>query len=272
MIGILDSGSGGLTVLRAIRKRFPSVDVVYYGDIANVPYGSKSQDELFALTARAIRFLREQGAERTVSACNSVSASLAISLFDAFSIGHLDLIEMIGPTVSMFKDSNARVLLCATSATVRANLYGNGFDLIGKTVQQIPIPDLASAIERNDSNDVLEGIIRDAFAEVDVSAYDALVLACTHYPLVAHVFRRVLGERIELIDPAEAVAARVESRWWPREIGEGKTHFFITKESDAFRNRVASLFPGYAEHIACIPVDASHAHVRNHALVSARKE
>ncbi len=250
MIGIFDSGSGGLSVMRAIRERFPSSDIVYFGDIKNAPYGSKSHDELFAHTIDAIKFLKERGATRIVSACNSVSASLAISLFDALSIAPIDLIEMVGPTVSSFKDSDARVMLCATPATVRSKVYRHGFSMIGKNIHQVAIRDLAGAIERGAPDEEIERIVTEAFAETAHEDFDALILACTHYPLVADAFRRVLGN-IEIIDPADAVAARVESRWWPQEIGEGKAQFFITQDSEPFRMRVGVMFPACVE---CVEV------------------
>src|SRR3989344_6221172 len=123
MIGIFDSGSGGLTVLKAVREEMPSADVVYFGDIKNAPYGSRSNSELSILTVRAIELLQKRGAESIVSACNSVSASLAVSLFDALSITPTQLIEMVGPTVASFRNSDARILLCATPATIRSEVY-----------------------------------------------------------------------------------------------------------------------------------------------------
>src|SRR5262249_29124782 len=100
MIGIFDSGVGGLTVLHAIRQNLPSADVLYFGDTKNAPYGEKSREKLSDLTTANIKFLLEHGATNIVSACNSVSASLAISLFDAFDLKPQQLIEMVGPTVS----------------------------------------------------------------------------------------------------------------------------------------------------------------------------
>src|SRR3989344_6076418 len=102
MIGVFDSGVGGLTVLKAMRDVYPSIDVVYFGDTKNSPYGKKSGKELSALTVAGIRFLLEHGATTLVSACNSVSASLAVSLYDVLSIKSSQLIEMVGPTVSAF--------------------------------------------------------------------------------------------------------------------------------------------------------------------------
>ncbi|HVB19780.1 MAG TPA: aspartate/glutamate racemase family protein [Candidatus Paceibacterota bacterium] len=240
MIGIFDSGSGGLTVLQAVRERMPSADVLYFGDIKNAPYGSKSNSELSTLTVRAIELLQKRGAGSIVSACNSVSASLAISLFDALSLTPAQLIEMVGPTVSSFKNSPARLLLAATPATIGSEIYQNAFCMIGKEVETVAIPDLASAIEFGDSDDDIERIVRGAFRKTKLDDFDVLVLACTHYPLVTHIFKRVLGP-VYLFDPALAVADRAKRLLWPREVGDGTTRFIISSDSRPFRDRVAAL-------------------------------
>lgn len=243
MIGIFDSGVGGLTVLKAIRDVLPSSDVLYYGDIKNAPYGTRSRDDLSMLTLSAMKFLHERGAHSIVSACNSVSASLAVSLFDSFSMEPKHLIEMVGPTVSMFKDSPARILLVATPATIASEIYQGAFTMIGKKIDVLPIEKLAGAIEFGAPESEIESIIRDAFSTTNLPEFDCVVLACTHYPLVQDVFQRVAGNTIAVVDPAVAVAARVESRFWPRESGGGETRFAITQDSDVFRNLVAELFP-----------------------------
>jgi glutamate racemase len=242
MIGIFDSGSGGLTVLKAIREVMPSADILYFGDIKNAPYGSKSNSELSILTVRAIELLQKRGANSIVSACNSVSASLAVSLFDALSITPDSLIEMVGPTVSTFKGSTERLLLVATPATIQSEIYQNAFRMVGKEVAAVAIPDLAAAIEFGASDEEMEQLIRDILKGVRLSDFDILVLACTHYPLVANIFKRVVGE-LPIFDPAVAVGKRVKKRLWPREVGDSTTHFLISADSQPFRDRVAALLP-----------------------------
>lgn len=250
MIGIFDSGVGGLTVLHAIRQTLGSPDVVYFGDTKNAPYGEKTREELSELTIGCMRFLQEQGATSIVSACNSVSASLAVSLFDAFNLEPGRLIEMVGPTVSAFRGSDARVAICATPATIRSDIYQNAFKMIGKDAIAVPIPGLAGAIEAGMSAAQREIIIADAFKGVAPGSFDVLVLACTHYPFAADSFRNVLGD-VALFDPAHAVAERVERQCWPREAGNGTTKFFISKESQEFRRLAAQLFPqsGYSVQV-----------------------
>ncbi len=252
MIGIFDSGSGGLSVLKAIRAQVPSADVLYVGDIKNAPYGEKPPEALSALTVANIRFLQSRSATSIVSACNSVSASLAISLFDTLNLASDRLIEMVGPTVSYFRGSPERVLLCATPATVRSGIYQNGFRMVGKDITAVAIAGLAGAIEFGAPEAELERIIREAFVGVAVDNFDTLVLGCTHYPLAFSVFERVFSGKVSLFDPAGAVAARVEEQLWPREAGEGKLQFFITRDSRPFRARVAEMFPQSAGSIEVV--------------------
>ncbi len=242
MIGIFDSGVGGLTVLHAIRQNLPSADVIYFGDTKNAPYGEKSREKLSDLTVAAIKLLQERGAHNIVSACNSVSASLAISLLDAFDLQPQQLIEMVGPTVSSFRNADLRIALCATPATVLSEIYQNAFRMIGRDIVAVPVPGLAGAIEFGRSDAEIDAAISTAFKGIDPASFDVLVLACTHYPFATAAFKRVLGDHISVFDPALAVAARVEKQFWPREVGEGTTKFLISAESVEFRRLVAQFF------------------------------
>lgn len=243
MIGIFDSGIGGLTVLSAIKDRLPSLDVVYFGDTKYAPYGGKSREELTERTIAAIEILAHEKATSILSACNSLSASLAVSLFDAMALPPERLIEMVGPTVAHFRGSSERILLCATEATIRSEIYQNAFRMIGKEVETLALPTLAGALERGVPEDEIELIIRNAF-DAREHSYDTVVLACTHYPLVQHIFEAVLTSTVTVYNPAEAVAHRVERQWWPREAGEGRMRFLISGESLIFRNAVERFFPG----------------------------
>ena len=242
MIGIFDSGSGGLTVLHAVRQVLPSADVVYFGDIKNAPYGSRSQEELSVLTIQALKLLEHRGATNFVSACNSVSASLALSVLDVFTEKEMQIVEMVGPTVSYFKGSNAKILLCATPATIRSGIYQNAFGMIDIPIATVACQNLAGAIEFGKSTEEIRGIILDNFKGVEMSQFDVLVLACTHYPLVMDIFAE-LFPNLTIFDPALAVAERVEKKFWPQEAGAGRTTFLISQASVPFKGFVERLFP-----------------------------
>ena len=243
MIGIFDSGVGGLTVLRALRETLPSADVLYFGDTKNAPYGTKSREELALLTMDGLKLLHERGVSNIVSACNTVSASLAVSLFETLSIVPTQLIEMVGPAVGFFKGSDARLVLCATPATIQSGIYQNGFRMIGKDVTCVAIEKLAGAIEAGAHEEEVEKIIRDAFYGISFAKNDILVLACTHYPLVKQVFRKVLGDDVLIFDPAYPVAERAHKLFWPQEVGSGGMRFLLSKDSETFRSLVKQIFP-----------------------------
>lgn len=249
MIGIFDSGSGGLTVMRAVRDVLPSSDIVYFGDTAHAPYGERPHEELSRLTVEALRTLQRRGAERIISACNSVSASLAVSLFDACSLLPDHLIEMVGPTVAYFRGTDARIVVCATPATVRAGLYQSAFRMIGVRAECVPMPGLAGAIEFGAPEAKMRDIIKRALSGVSA---DVLILACTHYPLVQELFQEIAGGRMALFNPALAVAERARERFWPQEVGDAKTSFLISRDSAQFRARVAALFPESAHDIEVV--------------------
>ncbi|PIR84895.1 hypothetical protein COU16_00030 [Candidatus Kaiserbacteria bacterium CG10_big_fil_rev_8_21_14_0_10_47_16] len=242
MIGIFDSGMGGLTVMRAIRDVLPDSDIIYFGDIKHAPYGSRSRSELSVLTAQAVKRLQMNGATKIVSACNSLSASLAVSVFDVFSLEPGHIIEMVGPTVSYLKDVDAHVMLVATPATIDSELYQQAFQMLGKDVQYTGISDLAGAIEFGASRQKIKEIIEYSF-EGKERNFDLLVLACTHYPLVTDIFQEVFGKEIRIFDPAFAVAERAKKLFWPQEVGNGTTKFLISEDSEFFRERVAEMFP-----------------------------
>lgn len=252
MIGIFDSGSGGLTVMRAVRELLPTSDITYFGDIKHAPYGSRSQEELSRYTAESLSLLKERGAERIISACNSVSASLALSLFDAFNLEPGNIIEMVGPTVSYFKNSPARIVLCATPATIKAGIYQNAFRVLGKEVVAVAVPDLAGAIEFAQEEERQRELIEAAFKDIDWSACDVLILACTHYPLALGLFKKAVPEHVVIFDPAVAVAERAQRQFWPQEVRDTKTKFLISQDSQPFRDLVAKIFPEHKNAIEVV--------------------
>jgi glutamate racemase len=243
MIGVFDSGSGGLTVLKAIRERLPSADVLYFGDIKNAPYGERSRAELSRLTMAGLRLLQAQGATSIVSACNSVAASLAVSLFDTLELAPDRLIEMVGPTVRYLRGFEKRLLILATPATIASGIYQDAFAMAGVAADPLALPGLAGAIESGAPEETLEAILREKLAGLDREAYGGAVLACTHYPLAKGAFERAFPG-LPLFDPAGAVAKRVEDAWWPREVGEGKTRLIVSKAGEPFRRFAALALAG----------------------------
>lgn len=248
MIGLFDSGSGGLSVLSALRVRAPDADITYFGDIAHAPYGTRSAQELIELTKAGVAILKEMGATEIVSACNSVAASVL-----AGAAGTTPVIEMTKPTAAgMRAHHGARVLLIATPATVNSHIYENA--LVGVVrLDSLAIPGLAGAIEFGASEGEVAEIVREALVTKKGRTYRYLLLGCTHYPLALSAIqaeaRNILGE-VECINPAGFVADETVKCF--NCTGTGTLHFKISKDSEPFRARVHELFPTARYTIECL--------------------
>lgn len=235
MIGIFDSGSGGLTVLRELRTRAPHADIVYFGDLKNAPYGNKNREELGALTVLGIQKLIDAGAREIISACNSVSVSIVLPMFEILELPTANIIEMVGPTVHSFKGQDAHVLVLATRATVESKVYQEGFHMIGIPADGIAIPELVHHIEAGAHKEVCAEVIRTALHDVSNSTYTHIILGCTHYPLIRAVFESVFDEcgiRAVIVDPAVPVAEIAVERFDTR--GKGTTTFLTSQPSTVF--------------------------------------
>lgn len=244
MIGVFDSGVGGLTVLRELRRAMPRADIVYFGDTKHAPYGPRPHDELVSLTVAAIALLHREGATHIVSACNSVSVTIALESLEAFSLSAGEFIEMVGPAVDLLAPTPARVLLCATAATVGSGIYQDAFRAAGKSIAAVAIPELAGAIEHGASEAELDPMIAAALADVPTDSYDTVLLGCTHYPLAVEAFRRALPPSVAIVDPAAAVAAHAVARFSDEAQGQGTMRFLLSKDSAVFRDLAGRIFPG----------------------------
>ncbi len=255
MLGIFDSGSGGLTVLKEIKKISPNLDIVYLADFKNIPYGDKSPEELGSLTVSAIKRLLDEGAENIVSACNSVSASVAQPLIDLLGEKDFGMIEMVGPSLKALVpevEKGKRVLLVATEATVRSGIYSHGFANKNIFIQSIAIPKLVSEIEGGASCKAIRLVIADAIK--DVGSFDILLLGCTQFPLVYEVFEEVLasqGREASIFNPAEVVSVEVGRRFNKEE--KGDVTFLLSAVSPSFEGRARTIlgkdFPITVRHI-----------------------
>lgn len=240
MLGIFDSGSGGLTVVEAVRKYAPQVDIVYFGDVANAPYGSRSDEELKQLTLNCIRVLKNAGAINIVSACNSVSAKVIQPMISSLGTdSHPEIVEMVGPAASAAAQMGEyRWAGIATPATVESGMYQEMFGRFGLNIEMIACPNLAGSIEFEDWQKVQEKVY--ALAEkVSEKKVDKLLLGCTHYPLVRDEIEKMLiknSSSTKIFDPAGAVACEAISRFGST--GFGKMRVLTSKHDKAFLRRV----------------------------------
>lgn len=260
MIGIFDSGVGGLSVLQAIRKKAPQADVVYFGDTANAPYGPKNKQEIAHLIGMALRYLHAAGCTQIVSACNSASVSVHAVPIDLLRLNVFDVIEMVGPTVAALAPRKKKIAVLGTEATIRSGIYQEAFKKVGCDIVPITVPALAGLIEAGASRAQIKMSVEEAAAKMIDRGAEIISLSCTHYPFVSEIFAECLKEQgsdIELFDPADAVAQEVANRF--DVVGEGlpaqagKLRFVVSKESPVFSKYVEQLFSGADYSIEVAP-------------------
>ena len=208
-IGVFDSGAGGVSVLRALVDELPAETFIYLGDSAHAPYGTRSADEILALSREMVGNLVDQGAKAVVIACNTATSVAVATLREELpDIPVIGVEPALKPAVSAHE--GGCVLVMATPVTLALDKYHELARLYEGRANVIPVPcpELAARIERGnlDAPDVVE-LIRSYVGEY-AGVADAVVLGCTHYPFVASAIREVLGD-VELFDGALGTARQL---------------------------------------------------------------
>jgi glutamate racemase len=212
-IGVFDSGFGGLTVLRALLRRFPRERFAFLGDTARLPYGSKSRRTIARYAEQSAQFLvREQGAQFLVIACNTASALALDAIQDSVAVPVLGVIQP-GAEAARAISSTGDVLVIATDATVHSGAYTAACRAHGLRALEKACPLLVPLVEEGwTDNPITEQVIRIYLNELNAAASaagmkpDALVLGCTHYPLLRPLIERAVPAGLRVIDSAEATA------------------------------------------------------------------
>lgn len=259
-IGIFDSGVGGLTVYRALHDRLPNERFVYLGDTARVPYGTKSLDTVERYAIENSLFLASIGIKVLVVACNTASALALPKIREKVGI---DVVGVIGPgarrAVAVTKDIAApKIGVIATDATVASNAYYEAIRRASAApvVMQAACPLFVPLAEENWLHErETYAIAAKHLKAIKEFEPHALVLGCTHYPILRDVIQQTVGESVKLIDSGEAAADEVKDLLHHREIESGKTiggertlcddldHFYVTDAAERFA-RVAERFLG----------------------------
>jgi len=240
-IGVFDSGVGGLSVLRAIRCRFPGHPILYFADQAHVPYGSRSLSEVRSYSKEITRFLLEQGARLVVVACNTASAAALHDLRQTFDgVPFVGMEPAVKPAAEGTHSGVVGVL--ATPATFHSDLYSSVVERFAREVKilQDPCPGLVQQIETGDLNSPkTRQILESALKPMLASGADTIVMGCTHYPFVIPLIQEIAGPEVRVIDPAPAVARQVgrmlTARGWVSENATpGAILFFTSGDPQVF--------------------------------------
>ena len=212
-IGIFDSGVGGLTVYRALHERLPSERYVYLGDTARVPYGTKSLSTVERYAIENARFLESRGMKLLVVACNTASALALPAVRRSVSVPVVGMIEP-GAAAAVREAAGGRVGVIATESTVKSGAYSRAVASLAPElkVTERACPLFVSLAEEGwAESDVARAVAGEYLKELRENEVSAVVLGCTHYPILRRVIQETLGESVRLIDSGEAAAEVVES-------------------------------------------------------------
>ena len=208
-IGVFDSGVGGISVLRELVALMPNENFIFYGDSKNAPYGTKTLEEVRKLTLADAEYLRSRNVKALVVACNTATSAAIHILREKYQkeIPVIGIEPALKPAVSV--KENPRVLVMATPMTLREKKFHN---LMQKFQDQaeiisLPCPGLVEFVERGElSGEALEHFLKNLFAPYQERKVDAVVLGCTHYPLVRKTIQKVLGSGVAVFDGGAGTA------------------------------------------------------------------
>jgi glutamate racemase len=246
-IGIFDSGVGGLTVFKELQKALPRENLIYFGDTAHVPYGSKSKETVIKFSTNNILFLLRKKVKMVVVACNTASALALDNLKDIFSVPMLGVIEA-GVNKALQVSKNKKIAVIGTKATVKSRSYEKEIYKKDKSakIYTNSCPLFVPMVEDGMlAGDLVDRIVGMYLKDLKNKGVDTLILGCTHYPLLKSRIAAYL-KGVHIIDSAEEVAfyskivLMERGLLNPRE-GKGKKEFYVTDEPDGF-SKLAGLF------------------------------
>ena len=252
-IGIFDSGVGGLTVAREVMRNIPLERIVYFGDTARVPYGSKSKETIVRYSRQIICFLMTQGVKAIVVACNTASAFALEEVKKEIEIPIIGVVQP-GAKVACAATRNKKIGVIGTEGTVRSQIYTKviqewdpKIEVIGKAC-----PLFVPLVEEGWLKDpVTDEVAYRYLKEIKEKNIDTLILGCTHYPLLRSTVQKVMGENVTLVNPAYETALELKNLLYQHKLenrGDGgekelKYQFFVSDAADKFKQFANSILP-----------------------------
>lgn len=249
-IGVFDSGIGGLTVVKRLASMLPAENLIYFGDTARVPYGSKSNSTVIEYSLQNAHFLIEKNVKAIVVACNTASSVAIQELKNNFAVPIIGMIEP-GAKYALSHSSNGRIGVIGTRATISNQAYSKEIKKLNQDIDVfekacplfVPLAE-EGWIEHKATYEIAEEYLKD-LRELNI---DTLILGCTHYPILAKVIQEIIGENVKLIDSGIASAEVVRGEisrvgFETNSFGTGNHQFFVSDIPAKFQE-VAELFLG----------------------------
>ncbi|HSX19563.1 MAG TPA: glutamate racemase [Gammaproteobacteria bacterium] len=251
-IGIFDSGIGGLTVAKAIHQQLPNESIIYFGDTAHTPWGSQSASAIQHYASRISETLLEQKCKVIVVACNTASAA-AYEAVKHVVKDHALLFNVIDPVIAhvVAKHQNKTIGLIGTKQTIKSGAYANRLSKLSDTInlQSLATPLLVPLIEEGFSNtDAARQIIEHYLTDPNMQNISALILGCTHYPLIKQQVSDFFAHKIEVLDSAQlisnVIAEQLDARNLRNPGNNAQLTFYVSHDSGFFNHTAQQFFPG----------------------------
>lgn len=243
-IGIFDSGIGGLTVFRSVRKEVPNEDIVYFGDTARVPYGTKSKETVTKFSINNVQFLEGFNVKLVIVACNTASSLSLDALQAKFNIPIIGVIEP-GAREAIRRSKNGRIGVVGTKSTIGSNAYETWLRRLDPAVKVFSgaCPLFVPLVEEGWlDGDVVNRVVRTYLDGLKSFKIDTLILGCTHYPLLSRVIQKVMGPKVFLVNSAEETAKEAKRLLDKLRIAQGnlrrkpELRFYVSDEPEQFRS------------------------------------
>ena len=250
-IGIFDSGVGGLTVAHAIKQILPGENLIYFGDTAHLPYGDKSEEAIRYYSERITEFLLDKNSKVILVACNSATASAFDFLKKEFA-GKTILIDVINPVIDYISTRNFKKIgVIGTKRTISSDTYANkvAAQSPGTKIVSLATPLFVPMIEEGFIfDDISNAIIRTYLSAESLSDIQALILGCTHYPIIRNQISKFFNFNVEVVDSARIVASvlreTLEKKNLLNDSGVQKDQFFVSDYTDYFEKIARMFFEG----------------------------
>lgn len=250
-IGVFDSGVGGLTVVREIMRQIPNEQIIYFGDTARVPYGSKSKETVTRFSKQIVRFLQTHGVKTIVVACNTASAYALEELEKEIDIPIIGVVKP-GAKAALDATKNGKIGVIATEATIGSQIYSR---YIRQKNEEVTIygkacPLFVPLVEEGLWIDpVTDEIAKRYLTELIDIDIDTLILGCTHYPLIRSTVAKVMGDNVTLVNPAYETARELKEMLERKhllneeapELGTNQYRFFVSDGAEKFKRFANSI-------------------------------
>lgn len=253
-IGVFDSGLGGLTVVKELRKILPGEDIVYFGDTGRVPYGTRGKDTILRYASQDIAFLKEHDVKMVVAACGTVSSTITDEMIKSIGVPYTGVVIPAAQSACAMS-SSGRIGVIGTTATIRSMAFGRAIRsirpnsvVIGKACPLfVPLVENGLIDKDNEITRLVAQMYLESIKKEDV---DTLILGCTHFPIIYDIISQVMDYSVVLVDPGKATAEYVKKYLIQNDLlagaeKEGSERFFVSDSVEDF-SKTASIFLDYS--------------------------